>query len=147
MDPRLAPRVAPKRAPWCTLISTDQNPHFEKCGLWPTLDLMWAVAHIWLNVGHSPHFCKCGPIFFVKFLYFYTKNFQCFLKFTLMCTIRVEKTRKHSNRCLGTFGMFGENFGPTFTLFWRIFQFVANYVLLTRVLKGEIWNFVTKSNS
>ena len=41
------------------LVSTDQNPHLEKCGLWPTFDLMWVTAHIFVNL-------------WVTFLHFYT---------------------------------------------------------------------------
>ena len=66
---------------------------------------MWAVAHIWLNVGCGPHFCKCGPNLFVKFLYFYNINLQCFLKFTLMCTAPSELRKPASKTWTNIFAV------------------------------------------
>ena len=41
------------------------------------------------------------------------------------------KAANTANAVWETFSIYGEHFGPKFTLFCRIFSFVANYSLLT----------------
>ena len=46
---------------------------------------------------------------------------------------RHEKKCRHRRLAWGTFWMAGEHFGPKFTLFCRILQFVGNHALLRKV--------------